>query len=506
MPSIPVSLPSPTGGWDAKNALGNMPPTNAVILNNWFPRPSDVILRYGHTQFATGFDTDVYAVMAYNGGATQKLFAASNGNIYDITAGGAIGAPVISGQASNQWKHTNVATPAGTFLYIANGVDAPWVFNGTSWQQVTGSSTPVSITGVTTTLLHTPYVAKQRLWFIEKNSLRAWYLPVQSIGGAANSVDLSALCRRGGYIVDMIEWTITGGFGISDYVAFITSEGELLVYGGTDPTNANAWSLEGIWYMGSPVGNKPLCKFGADALLLGKDGMISLSQGKFFADIAPLKSTITDTIQFAISSATSLYSSYYGWQMQNYPLNNMLLLNVPIPNAQQQYVMNTITGAWCNFTGWNANCWEMYKDQIYFGSSNYVGLAWNGLDDAGTNIVGDGLQAFNYFGMQGVYKRYTMMRPILTSSGQPAIAGNVNVDFDTTDPNTTLAFSPNTIPLWDSAVWDRAVWSPGSLVLKNWQGTNGVGYAAAPRLKVACSGMTVTWISTDVVMEKGAVL
>jgi hypothetical protein len=33
---------------------------------------------------------------------------------------------------------------------------------------------------------------KNRIWFIEKNTLKAWYLPTSSIGGAAQYIDLSS--------------------------------------------------------------------------------------------------------------------------------------------------------------------------------------------------------------------------------------------------------------------------------------------------------------------------
>src|SRR5512135_3576870 len=168
-----VSLPAPTGGWNARDGLGEMPPLDAVILDNWFPRPADVLQRPGSTNWATGLGAQVNAVMAYNAGASSKLFAAAGANIYDCTAGGSVGAAVFSTATSDRWLHTNVATPGGNFLNLANGVDKPLLYNGTAWTAIDGASTP-AITGVTTTLLTNPDVAKQRVWFIESGSLRAW--------------------------------------------------------------------------------------------------------------------------------------------------------------------------------------------------------------------------------------------------------------------------------------------------------------------------------------------
>ena len=48
------TLASPVGGLNALNALAEMPETDAVTLDNWFPRTSDVVTRNGYTQWATG--------------------------------------------------------------------------------------------------------------------------------------------------------------------------------------------------------------------------------------------------------------------------------------------------------------------------------------------------------------------------------------------------------------------------------------------------------------------
>ncbi len=97
------------------------------------------------------------------------------------------------------------------------------------------------------------------------------------------------------------------------------------------------------------------------------------------------------------------------------------------------------------------------------------------------------------------------MRPTFNVTGTPSIYANVNVDFDTSDTTAQLAFSPTNAALWDTAVWDTAVWA-GSSIAKNWQGCNGVGYCAAPRVKLAAANLSVQWMATDLVMESGAIL
>lgn len=497
--SVPASIPAPIGGWNARDAYGDMAETDAIQLTNWFPTPSQVQLRQGFINWSTGLPGQVNSVMAYNGPSSNKLFAASQSGVYDCTAQGAVGAAAVSGLTSDKFIHTNFATPGGNFLIVCNGSDAVYQYNGSAW------SNP-AITGVTPASLNFVYATKARLWFIEKNSLRAWYLPVNSIAGAATSFDFSSLCRKGGYLVAMSSWTVTGGFGATDYVVFVTSQGELLIYQGTDPSSATTWSLVGVWQFGAPVGNKPFVKYGTDVLYISTDGLTPLSQGRFFADISK-QQTLTDKIQWAISTAISVYGTNYGWQCIPYPQENMLILNVPKgAGLQEQYVMNSVTNAWCNFTGWNANCWEIWNENVYFGGSSVVCKAWSGYSDNNAQILGDAIQAPNYFGSRGQLKRWTMMRPILASSGIPAIYANINVDFDTTPPANLLTYSGATASLWDSGLWDSAIWGADTSIYKSWQGVNGVGYSASPRFRSAGNGIQVNWISTDFVLEKGGIL
>ena len=43
------SIPSPIGGWNGRDSLANMSPTDAVQLINWYPTPTDVTMRKGYT-------------------------------------------------------------------------------------------------------------------------------------------------------------------------------------------------------------------------------------------------------------------------------------------------------------------------------------------------------------------------------------------------------------------------------------------------------------------------
>jgi hypothetical protein len=498
--SQPISLPAPTGGWNARDSLAAMAPLDAVVLNNWFPATTECVMRKGYTKHATGITGQVETIMAYSGAATDKLFAIAGGKVYDVTSSGAVGAAVVTGLTNSRWGYCNIATSGGNFLSMANGVDAPRNYNGSAW------STP-TITGVTATTLQNPILYAERQFFIQKDTLKVWYLGVDSIAGAANAVDIAPFMNRGGYIVAHGTWTIDAGTGVNDHYVIMTNRGQVIVYQGIDPSDPNNWSMVGVWDIGAPIGPRALYKYAGDMLIICQDGVVPLSGALQSSRVQP-RVAITDKIQYAISTAITDYAANFGWQLMYVPTVNQLWLNVPIQEGtnQQQYVMNTITGAWCNYTGWNANCMEMFDDEPYYGGNGYVAHAWNSNTDGGNNIQAFGLQAFNNFNNAGTLKRFTMSRPILRADGSPGVYAGINIDFDISDTSTLLNYVPINYGVWDSGIWDNSKFGGAPTIYQAWQGLNGVGYYGAPIVKALSAQLNVSWVGTDIVIENGAIL
>lgn len=500
-----VTLPSPVSGWNARDSLTAMGPSDAVTLTNWWPLTTECMVRQGCTEWTTGISGQVESLMVYAGGNVEEMFAVAGGSIYDVSSAGAVGAAVVSGLTNSRWQWTNIATAGGNFMYIANGVDTPYLYDGSTWASITGVSTP-AITGVTTTDLDTPIVFKNRLWFIQDNSLKTWYLPVNSIGGAAAAVDVSAVAQYGGYIVDHATWTIDAGQGVDDYYVIVTSMGEIIVYQGTDPSSANTWALKGVWRLGHPVGSRCLFKLSGDVLMISQDGLIPLGSALQSSRVNP-RVALTDKIQQAVSSAVGAYGGNFGWQLLYFARENMLIMNVPVQEGQdqQQYVMNTITKSWCNFTGWSANCWALYGDQPYFGGNGTVCQAWSGASDTGSNINASALQAFSNYGTAN-QKRFTMMQPMFRANGSPAVSSGLNIDFMTDISPASLTFTAPTYGVWDVGLWDVALWGGDLSVIRNWQGATGLGQYAGIVMQTATNSIETHWVSTTIVYEVGGVL
>ena len=58
-----ISVPSPTGGLNTRDSISNMPPTDAVILNNWIPDTDTCTLRRGFKVHVSGLNGGVESIM-----------------------------------------------------------------------------------------------------------------------------------------------------------------------------------------------------------------------------------------------------------------------------------------------------------------------------------------------------------------------------------------------------------------------------------------------------------
>lgn len=576
-----ASIPAPIGGWNARDSLANMQPTDAVEMVNFFPTPTDVTLRKGYTKKSDGITGEVQTIMTYplyNG--TYKLFAIGDEQVWNCDT--ATATSVFTGLTNSKFQYVNFSNSSGNYIVACNGADPTMVYDGTDWFYLATTSTAatistithvgdvatlttatnhnlitgnritisgaspseyngtfvVTVTGPTTltytmdatpatnaTLVGTYTVLgitganssnfinvnlfKNRLWFTEKNSQKIWYLDVDALAGPATSIDFGGIARSGGYLQAMGTWTLDAGQGADDYAVFVTSMGEVLVYNGTDPTSDATWALKGVWQLGQTFSRRCFHKWSGDLLLLTQDGLVPLASALQSSRLDP-RVNLTDKIYYAVSQAASQYYDNFGWQIIYYASENMLILSIPTDDGMEQYVMHTITKSWARFTGIDAYCWVNSGDaDIHFGGNGFVGTFYDSFGDDGNNITGGVQQAYTYFDSPGQLKRFTMVRPILQSSGGvPGVYVGINVDFDTQDNLGAVSFNPGTLGTgdWDVATWDDAIWAGGLTTTKIWQGVTGIGFAASINLNVASQGIELHWASTDYVMEAGGVL
>ena len=575
-----ASVPAPIGGWNGRDSLAQMAPTDAVQMVNWYPTPTDVTMRKGYTKSSTGITGAVNTLMNYPTTSGYKLFAAAGIRIYDATSSSAT--QVYTGLTLDKLQYVNITNTAGSFLVTCNGADPVTIYDGSNWftvattstaqtistithvgttatlttasphglitgnrvtisgatpsdyngtyvitktgastftyvmtttpasnATVVGTYTTIGITGVDSSTFINVNLFKNRLYFTQKNTLACWYLDVNAIGGAANPLYFGSIARNGGYLQAMGTWTLDAGQGADDYAVFVTSMGEVIVYNGTDPTTADTWALKGVWQLGQTFNRKCFFKWSGDLLLLTQDGLVPLASALQSSRLDP-RVNLTDKIYYPISQACTTYYSNFGWQIQYFASENMLILNIPTNSGMEQYVMHTITKSWARFTGIQAYCWEVSGDNsMHFGGDGFVGNFYTASSDAGANITAAVQQAYSYFDTPGQNKRFTMVRPILQSDGgTPSVLCGLSVDFQPIDNTGAISFNPSSqsVGVWDTAKWDANNWGGGLITTRIWQGVTGIGFAGSINLTAVAQGIELHWASTDYVFEPGGVL
>jgi len=509
--STTVTIPAPIMGWNVRDPITSMPPQYASVIDDVFCLPDSIMVRRGWESWAT-FTGNGETVFDYDGstGGTEKLFVAVNNagacSVYNISTSGPVGAADISGLTSARFKHAHFATSGGLFTYIVNGADTPYLYDGSTWYSITGVSAPYAITGVTTTLLKDVTSFKRRLWFVENSSLRCWYLPIDSISGAAKSFDFGPIFKKGGSITKIDTWTLDAGEGVDDYFVVFTSTGEVAVYRGTDPASASTWALHGVFYIGTPVGLGATTKFGGDLLILNRDGIAAMSE-KLMSSRVTTVSKITDKIQPQIASDVTLYSVNYGWDLTLNPPQNMLLMNIPISATKSyQYVMNTISGAWSRWRNIPALSWYFANETLYFGASGYVGKMWSGNSDNGNTVSADILPAYQNFGSASALKRCNLCRLILANDGSLQYGIRMETDFSLNPVSIPLPASITSAGVYGTAVYGTDLYGGTLSITKKWQSVGGIGYFLSPHIRVDTKFADIHLYSIDLNMEGGGTI
>lgn len=450
-----------------------MKPGNAYTLDNWTPRPGYVELRRGYREQSVGTDPSETGIVWRGGGpGLDELFQVAGGNIYDATTlGGAPGAPVYTGLTNNRVQYTNFSNDGGAWTLCFNGSDQPFKYDGSTFttNAFTGSSGSITLDDddLVDVMIH-----KRRLFLMERDTLRVWFPPVNAISGATQLLDLGPIFTQGGSLACFGSWSLDGGQGQDDLAVFVTNQGQIAVYQGTDPADSTAWALVGVFDIGLPLGRRSLLKYGADLAFLTTAGILLASQALSLDRAQENRVALTAKIQNAFAQATQNYSGLFGWEGTLYPRGSLAIYNVPNVElvSSVQFVQNLQTGAWCRWMGMNANWFAVCNDNLYFGSVDGCYQADIGVTDNGMDLTADLITNFDYYGQPGRQKQFTMVRPILQATSDVTPAVEMLIDFNIRTPIAT----PTVISDRSTQLETRYAWA----------GATGIGYAAAIAMRV----------------------
>jgi hypothetical protein len=529
------SLPAPMGGINARDAFVDMPPTDCLWQENWLADAQGLKLRKGYREWATNLGAEVQSILTYfspsnvvssgSGYLTDptsvagKLFACTQVGIYDITnQTNNPGSPAftLSNIPLAGWMSSVMFTNvAGSYLLACSEIDGYHHYNGATWVKPTQGAGAGQINGVSPANLVFVTTWKKRIWFVERNSSTVWYLPTEQITGTAVALPLGSLLKHGGNVAYIANWTIDAGEGIDDFLVIVGTNGDVLLYKGFDPSSASTFSLVGTYYIGEiPVGRRGFTQYGGDLLLASVNGIVPVSYvtrggaGTLQASQQEYTSKIKSL--FATDMAKSFNA--YGWQMETYARDSLLLCSVPASARNQfQYAMSTRNNSWTAFTGIPILSLGISSGFLFAGTANgRVLLALHGGYDnvaygqsVGASIPGIIQPAYSYFKAPGLNKVFTMVRPTFVSTDGVGYTVAMNTNFITSQVPAAPVFTPSAVgSIWGAAVWGTAVWSGGYRTTREWKGVNGFGFAGCVTLRTA-SIKEVVLTTLDYMYEAG---
>lgn len=504
------SVPAPLGGWNARDSVMSMKATDAISLDNWFvDQNGDLRTRGGRTLHASGLGSEVATMLVYNPPADlSRLFAVAGDKIFSVTNPGPVGAAVVTGLTSPHLESCMMTTIGGTYLIFGNGVDTPRIFNGTTW----GNYTATAASGLTLTVskLNSPTLMVNRLWWIEKGTLTAWYGDVASIGGAGtlNRFPMGAVFQNGGELVAMGTWTRDGGSGPDDYTVFLSSKGEVVIYQGDNPASIDSWAKVGVYVLAPPLGRRCMMKAGADLAILTTTGVVLLSQVLDSNVSGQSSIAVTNKIRGAFINAASAAQTASGWQVIEYPAQGLIVVNVPAqPGVEyHQYVLTADKGTWARFKGMNGSCWALFNGSIYQGGLDGKVYRYDPdmETDDGKPIEAFVQTAFSDFGTLQT-KQFLLCRPLMQGPFDFVPRISLRLEGDVSPPLAQAVGASGDGPTWDEWQWDLQFWGVTRVPTTEWTVLTGMGRRASIAFRVTTE-VALTFNSADITYQVGGIL
>lgn len=495
------NFPAPIGGWVSNdNALGSGPST-AIILENMVPKQNRVFVRSGSKtvcKVAAAAET----LAEFDNGTEQKLVVCAGEYVYTAPVSSdnafVVADEVDSGFLNGRWQTVMASNGADeASLVMVNGEDGIWSFDGTNMIEAAASAANPTVDNVIN--------FKSRLWFTKRGEATAYYGEVLSTSPATlTAFPIGPLLRNGGELVAINSLSMDGGSGPDDYLVFVSSRGEIVVFSGVDP--ATDFQLVGIFKAATPLSQRCLAKSGSDLIYYGNNGPQFLT--RLFSSPDGLE-TLALPIRTEFEDAMITASGAFGWDLINYSKRGWVLFNVPqqLKNTYDQFVVNLESQAWFRIKGWNGVSWTTFQNRLYFGTNDGKIVAADvGTNDDGVDVSFDFLQSWQEFDSAST-KKFNMAQVTIESNSVPEILVDMNVDFVQTPPSSQPGFGPPAISSpWDVSPWDVSPWSGASKFFVEAFGLANTGYVGALRYRGRIKDSTHVLYGFRVAYEDGEFL
>ena len=322
-----VDVPLPLSGLFVKAKTAKVSNLYASELLNMRSNGVSMVLRPGIT-WQESLPTDVLQRIPFEFGATSQYIVLT--------------ADYAQSAAASLWRSFNgQATYAAisSNIIICDGLGQPVRFNGTSFSAAAFTcavADPATCDGI---------VAHHDRVFLWKTGgkLEFLYGDVGQITGELQRFPLDRLGNITGGIQQMVSLTLDAGHGMNDVLCIITTTGQMVVYEGFDPSDANDWRLTGRVQGATPISPRGFAQVGADAWMLTPQGVVSISQSireSVLALSSDLSRPIADEITALIEAGAA------DWQLFTAADGSMVVISRVSAGAAQQYIYYLEGRAW----------------------------------------------------------------------------------------------------------------------------------------------------------------
>lgn len=376
--------------------------------------------------------------------------------------------------ASGPFQNDEVITDGDGGAAVADGADASVAIT-----DLTFAGPPVPpLTGKNLSYV---WAYKQRLYFIEKDSLNVWYLDADTVSGELKILPLGGVFERGGLLVFGATWSNDSGNqgGLSEQIIFVTNQGEVAVYQGLSPEDTQTWQKVGVYQIGIPRGPKAWVRDGGDLIIATSIGFVRMTEAikREAAALGPY--AVSYPIEVAWNTAVELRPD--PWETVIWAAKQMAVVALPTQNSEPEamFLANVRTGAWCRRLGWDGTCLLVFKERLFFGSE--MGLVYEanvtGADD-GAPYTGVCVPLFDNLTAPASLKITEMVMAMGLSPIEVNVQTTILVDFADNLPAPPPAVIVPVGSEWGSAIWGAFTWGQARqrLPRRRWEAAAGHGY------------------------------
>jgi hypothetical protein len=402
-----MMLPLPLKGVFSEARDGEMSAQYAGEMANW--RTNGALLETQPANTLTPASSDVLKRLPFEFGSSSVYI--------ELTSTGARGAEASFARTFG--RDATVGYLSSQAL-IADGRGAPLRFDGQTFTESEFTTT----TGITQDQFDGVIAHHDRpyFWRIGK-TLEFYYGDVGAVTGELTRFPLDRLGNITGQVVALQSLTVDAGHGMNDVLAIFTTTGDMVIYEGLDPGDADDWRLAGRVKVAPPLGVYAFTQVGSDLWVMTSVGLVSMAQS-IARGAQAMVSQVTRPVREDILRAVEQGGD---WQLHVASDQSFVVVNRVYDGTPEQWIFTSDVQAWSK-ASYPAQHWHNLGGHTEFTTAD------GGLGTiTRTRGAGEPMKAVLRTGwLQLPYQGLTYVRPTLRAAGALTMRLAVLTDHDET--------------------------------------------------------------------------